>query len=48
LLAKHAAFSAEEANAFLQRHGRERPASTAEQIAADLAEVLKMRLEVWG
>jgi hypothetical protein len=47
LLAKHAAFSAEEANAFLQRHGRERPVSTAEDIAADLGEALKVRLDFW-
>jgi hypothetical protein len=47
-LAKYAAFSAQEANDFLQRHGRERPASTAEEIAADLGEALKVRLDFWG
>jgi hypothetical protein len=47
-LATYAAFSAEEANAFLQRHGSERAGSTAEDIAADLSEALKVRLEFWG
>ena len=48
LLAKHAAFTVAEANAFLQRHGRERPASTAEDIAAGLGEALNVRLDFWG
>jgi hypothetical protein len=48
LLSKHAAFSAEEANAFLQRHGRERPASIAEDIATGLGEALNVRLDFWG
>jgi hypothetical protein len=47
LLAKHAAFSAEEAIAFMQRQGREK-VLTAEEVAADLGEALKVRLECWG
>jgi hypothetical protein len=46
VLAKHAALSVEEATAFVERHGREK-ALTAEEVAAGLAEVLKVRLDFW-
>jgi hypothetical protein len=46
LLAKQAAFSVEEATAFVQRHGREK-ALSAEEVDAGLAEVLKVRLDFW-
>jgi hypothetical protein len=46
LLAKHAALSAEEATAFVKRHGRAQ-ALTAEEVATGLAEVLKVRLDFW-